>query len=206
MNLYPHQQREQREAAALRLKVRGVARRLGADIIETSELQPWITLVLAPTVHLRARRSWQNPKMILWLAHCPQASGSSPPSICTALTRPCSALTADVQRRLIPAARTWCRTVAESAGRAQDRAHAQRAKLTELEQVLGPIRDTGYDDSYAADGFIIRRDELITAGYGNDYRAKIHVHSWHCLLMIAKLVAEDQRVAKAEAPPPAPEA
>lgn len=205
MNGHPHQVREQHEAAALRLKIRGVARRLGADIIETSELQPWITLVIAPTVHLRARRSWQNQKMILWLAHCPQASGSSPPSICTAVTRPCSALTADVQRRLIPTARAWCRAVAESAARAQDRAHAQRAKLAELEQVLGPMRDT-CDDSYAADGFTIRRDELVTAGYGNGYQAKLRVHSWHCLLMIAKLAAEDQRVAKAVPPPPAPEA
>jgi hypothetical protein len=205
MSTHPHILREQHEAAALRLKVRGVARRLGADIIETSELQPWLTIVIAPTVHLRARRSWRNPKMILWLTHCPQGSASEPPSICAAVTRPCSALTADVQRRLVPAARAWCRKAVEAAARAQDRAQAQRAKRAELEQVLGPMRD-GHDDSYAADGFTIRRDEVVTAGYGRGYRANIQVHSWHCLLMIAKLVAEDQRIAKAEAPPPAPEA
>lgn len=205
MNAQPPQLREQREAAALRLKVRGVARRLGADIVETSELQPWITLVLAPTIHMRARRSWQNPKMILWLAHCPQGSASEPPSICTAVTRPCSALTADVQRRLIPDARAWCRKVAEAAARSQERSRLMAAKRAELEEVLGPMRDS-YDDSYAADGFIIRRDELVTVGHGRGYRANIQIHSWHCLLMIAKLVAEDQRVAKADAPPPAPEA
>lgn len=200
MNGDAYQIREQHEAAALRLKVRGVARRLGAEVIEERELQPWITLALAPTVHLRARRSWQNHQMIHWTAHCPQAQSDSHPGICTAVTRPCSALTADVRRRLIPAARVWCRAAAESAARAQDRAHAQRAKLAELEQVLGPMRDTG-DHAYAAGGFSIQRDELLAAGYGYGYRAKIQVRSWHCLLMIAKLVAEDERVAKAAAPP-----
>ena len=201
MSADTYQLREQRDAAALRLKVRGVARRLGVEVIDAGGLQTWITLALAPTVHLHARRSWQNKDMIQWSAHSPLAQGNSRPGICTAIARPCSALAADVQRRLIPAARAWCRAVAESAAHEKDRAQAQRAKLAELEQALGPMRET-HDDAFATDGFSIRRGELRPSDYGNRYEARISVRSWHCLLMIGKLIAEDGRVAKASAPPP----
>jgi cytochrome c peroxidase len=48
------------------------------------------------------------------------------------------------------------------------------------------------------DGFSIRHDDLLGGDYNGRYRAEVRVYSWHCLLMIARLVAEDERVARAE--------
>jgi hypothetical protein len=187
------QAKEQREAATLRIKVRGVARLLGGRFIEDDERSSH-TIELAPTVHLWARRDWQKKGMIHWGARCPAVSSCSCPSVCTALARPVAAIAADVQRRLVPAAHAACKAAMANAARERDSEHARNAKLAQLEEILGPMR-YAHDGSHYADGFSIQHHELLTGGYRGEYRAEVRVRSWHCLLMIAKLVAEDARIA-----------
>ena len=191
------QLREQREAALLRLKVRGVARLLGGRFLDEDAERSSHTIELAPTIHLWARRDWQKKNMIHWGARCPSAQNCSAPSICTAINRSVGAIAADLQRRLIPAARTSCKSAVENAARALDTEHARNAQIAELEQVLGSLRKT-QDHAHYADGFSIRREDLLGASFDGRYRAEVRVRSWHCLVMIAKLVAEDARIAGGE--------
>ncbi len=193
------QLREQREAAILRVKVRGVARLLGGRFLDEDAERSSHTIELAPTIHLWARRDWQKKSMIRWGARCPSAQNCSAPSISTGINRSVAAIAADLQRRLIPEARASCKSAMESAARARDAEHARNAQIAELEQVLGPLRKA-HDHAHYAEGFSIRREDLIGAAYDGRYRAEVRVRSWHCLLMIAKLVAEDTRITANEEP------
>jgi hypothetical protein len=189
--------REEREAAALRIKVRGVARVIGARVLDDEEAQHRVMVELAPTVHLWARRSWEQKGMIAWTAHCPHAQGYSAPGVCTSLTRPAAAIAEDIRRRLLPAAREWCKSTMGSAAQTRNTEHARQAEVAELEQNLGPMAEA-HDGTHYTDGFSIRHDDLLGGDYNGRYRAEVRVYSWHCLLMIARLVAEDERVARAE--------
>lgn len=189
------QLREQREAALLRMKVRAVARLLGGRFIEEDADRASHTIELAPTVHLWARRDWQKKGMIHWGVRCPGNSRCSCPSVCTALGRPVAAIAADVQRRLVPTAHTACKTAMADAARERDNEHARKAKLAQLEEILGPMRESHDHGHHHTDGFSIQHAELLAGGYRGEYRAEVRVRSWHCLLMIAKLVAEDARIA-----------
>lgn len=193
------QLREQREAALLRLKVRGVARLLGGRFLDEEAERSSHTIELAPTIHIWARRDWQKKNMIHWGARCPSAQNYSVPSICTGMNRPVGAIAADLQRRLIPAARAGCKSAMENAARTRDTEHARNAQIAELEQVLGPLRKA-HDNAHYAEGFSIHREDLLGASFDGRYRAEVRVRSWHCLLMIAKLVAEDTRIAASEEP------
>lgn len=186
--------REQRETALLRMKVRGVARLLGGRFLVEDAERSSHTIELAPTIHLWARRDWQKKSMIHWGARCPLAQNHSGPSVCTAIDRPIAAIVADLRRRLIPAAHVSCKAAMESAARARDSERARDAQIAELEQVLGPLRKA-HDRAHYTDGFSIRRDDLLGGSFDGRYRAEVRVRSWHCLLMIAKLVAEDARIA-----------
>ena len=186
--------REQRDAALLRMKVRGVARLLGARFLEEDADKLCHTIELAPTVHVWARRDWLMKEMIHWGARCPLAPNHSTPSVCTAIARPIAAMTADLRRRLIPAAHAACKAACENAAQTRDRENARDARLAELEAILGPMRKS-HDRAHYSNGITIRRDDLLGGGFDGDYRAEVRVHSWHCLLMIAKLVAEDARLA-----------
>jgi hypothetical protein len=192
------QLREQREAALLRMKVRGVARLLGGRFLEEEAERSSHTIELAPTIQLWARRDWQKKNMIHWGARCPGAPHCSAPSVCTGINRSPAAIAADLQRRLIPAARAVCKSAMESRARALDTERARNAQIAELEQVLGPLQKT-HDQAHYTKGFSIRREDLIGASFDARYRAEVRVRSWHCLLMIAKLVAEDTRIAASEA-------
>lgn len=185
--------REQREAALLRMKVRGVARLLGGRFLEDDAGHSSHTIELAPTTHLWARRDWHKKNMIHWGARCPLTQNCSAPSVCTGIDRPVTAITADLQRRLIPAARAACQAAMKAAAQANDRERARNAQIAELEQVLGPLRKA-HDRAHSTDGFSIRRDDLLGGSSEGRYRAEVRVRSWHCLLMIAKLVAEDARM------------
>ena len=191
------QLREQREAAHLRLKVRGVARLIGGRFRDEDAERSLHTIELAPTIHIWARRDWQKKNMIHWGARCPSAQNYSAPSICTGMNRPVAAIAADLQRRLIPTARAACKSAMENAARTRDAEHARNAQIAELEQVLGPLRKA-HDHAHYAKGFSIRREDLLGASFDGRYRAEVRVRSWHCLLMIAKLVAEDTRLAPRE--------
>lgn len=192
------QAKEQREAAALRMKVRGVARLLGGRFIEQEEDRASHTIELAPTVHILARRDWQKKDMIHWGARCPGNSRCSCLSVCTALARPVAAIAADVKRRLVPAAHAACKTAMADAARERDNEHARKSKLAQLEETLGPMRESHDRAHHHTDGFSIQHAELLAGGYRGEYRAEVRVRSWHCLLMIAKLVAEDARLAPRE--------
>jgi hypothetical protein len=191
------QAHEQREAAVLRMKVRGVARLLGARFVEENSDRSSHTIELAPTVHLWARRDWHRKDMIHWGARCPLVQSHSAPSVCTAIGRPVAAISADLRRRLIPAAHAACRVAMESAARLRDSERARDARLAELEQVLGTLQKT-HDHAHYTEGFSIHRNELLTGGHSTRHRAEVRVRSWHCLMMIAKLVAEDARIAVAQ--------
>jgi len=186
------QAREQREAALLRMTVRGVARLLGARFLE--EDADRVSHTIAPTVHLWARRDWHKKDMIHWGARCPLAQSYSAPSVCTAIDRPVAAIAADLRRRLVPAAHAACKVAMENVARLRDTERARDARIAELEQVLGPLQKT-HDDAHYAEGFSIRRNDLLGRGLNDRHRADIQVRSWHCLMMIAKLVAEDARIA-----------
>ena len=190
------QLREQREAALLRLKVRGVARHLGGRFLDEDAERCSHTIELAPTVHLWARRDWHRKDMIKWGARCPSVQSCSAPTICTGINRSFASIAADLQRRLIPAARVSCKSALENAARIRDAEHARNARIAELEQVLGPL-EKSHDQAHYAHGFSIRREDVLE-GYDKRYRAEVRVRSWHCLLMIAKLVAEDARIAPQE--------
>ncbi len=82
----------------------------------------------------------------------------------------------------------------ESAARARDTDRARDAQVAELEQVLGPLQKS-HDRSHYTNGFSVRHDDLLGGSFDGRYRAEVRVRSWHCLLMIAKLVAEDARIA-----------
>ena len=185
--------KEEREAATLRMKVRGVARLLGGRFIEDDERFSH-TIELAPTVHLWARRDWQKKDMIHWGVRCPGNSRCFCPSVCTALARPVAAIAADVRRRLVPAAHATCKAAVADAARERDNEHARKAKLAQLEEFLGPTRESHDHGHHHTDGFSIQHAELLAGGYRGEYRAEVRVRSWHCLLMIAKLVAEDARI------------
>jgi len=62
-----------------------------------------------------------------------------------------------------------------------------------------------HDDAHYAEGFSIRRNDLLGRGFNDRNRAEIQVTSWHCLMMIAKLVAEDARTAALPGMPTAEE-
>lgn len=188
------QLREQREAARLRMKVRGVARLLGGRFVEDDAERTTHTIELAPTIHLWARRDWQKKNMIHWGARCPSAQNYSAPSVCTGMERTVAAIAADLQRRLIPAARASCKAAMDAAARARDTERSRDAQIAELEQALGPLRKA-HDHAHYTDGFSIRREDLLGGSFDGRYRAEVRVRSWHCLLMIAKLVAEDARIA-----------
>lgn len=191
--------RELREAARLKLTVRGVARALGGRFLDGESKHSGHTIELAPTVHLWARHDWQKRDTIHWGARCPQSSLSQAPSVRTALTRPVAAIAADLRRRLIPGAHEACRSAISAAAVAKDREQARKVRLAELEAILGTIRC--HDKWHYADGFRIAHDELLGRSWSGEISAEVRVHSWHCLLMIARLVAEDARVAAAAKPP-----
>lgn len=189
---------EERQAALLRMKVRGVARLLSGRFIDENADRSCHTIELAPTVHLWARRDWQKKDMIHWGARCPLAPNHSAPSVCTAIDRSVAAIAADLRRRLIGAAHAACKAAMENAAQVRDREHARNAQIAELEQVLGPLKQSHDHQSQYTDGFSIHRSDLAGGGYKGEYRAEVRVRSWHCLLMIARLVAEDARVAAKE--------
>ena len=191
--------RELREAARLKLTVRGVARALGGRYLDNESEHAGHTIELAPTVHLWARRDWQKREAIHWGARCPLVSLSKVPSVRTALTRPVTAIAADLRRRLVPDAHAACRDAVRAAAVAQDREQARRSRLAELETVLGPLR-AGHDQWHYGPGFKIAHDELLGRSWSGEISAEVRVHSWHCLLMIARLVAEDARVWAASHP------
>ncbi|HEY1108432.1 MAG TPA: hypothetical protein VGE76_07365, partial [Opitutaceae bacterium] len=180
--------------------VRGVARALGGRYLDTGSEHAGHTIELAPTVHLWARQDWRKRDAIHWGARCPLVSLSNVPSVRTALARPVAAIAADLRRRLVPAAQTACRSALSAAGKAKDQEQARQLRLAELEAILGPIR-SGHDQWHYADGFRISHDELLGRSWSGEISAEVRVHSWHCLLMIARLVAEDARVANAAKPP-----
>lgn len=185
---------EQRAAAQLRIKVRAVARLLGGRYVDDAPENSGHAIELAPTVHLWARHAWQKKGMIQWGARCPLAPNAAVSSVYTAAERSVAAIAADLRRRLVPAAHAACKTAMSSAARERDIEHTRRARLAELAQVLGPLR-SGHDRMHYADGFAVRHDDLLGGGVNGRYCAEVRVHSWHCLLMIAKLIAEDTRVA-----------
>lgn len=188
------QAREERQAALLRMKVRGVARLLGGRFLDEDADRSCHTIELAPTVHLWARRDWHRRDMIHWGTRCPLAPSHAARSVCTAIDRPVAAIAADLRRRLVPAAYSTCKTAMENAARARDIEHARNAQIAELEQVLGPLKKS-HDQSHYTEGFSIRRSDLLGGGFDGQYRAEIRVRSWHCLIMIAQLIAEDRRIA-----------
>ncbi len=192
------QAREERQAALLRMKVRGVARLLGGRFLEEDADRSSHTIELAPTVQLWARRDWQKKDMIHWGARCPLAAHHSAPTVCTAIGRPVAAIAADLRRRLVPVAYAACKTAMENAARTRDQEHARNAQVAELEHVLGPLKKSHDNQSHYTEGFSIHRSDLVGGGFDGQYRAEVRVRSWHCLLMIAQLVAEDARLAAKE--------
>lgn len=172
-----------------------------APVAPTSNRRSSHGIELAPTMEVWARREWTNKSMIHWSVRCPLAPGSSAPSACTSLRRSFPAIAADLKRRLLPAAREWCRATMAAAAREREIEHARQFHLEELARVLGPLRTS--DRTHHGEGFSMRHDELPGRSETGSHRADIRVHSWHCLLQIARLVAEDSRGAGRAAPPEA---
>lgn len=190
--------RELRAAARLKLTVRGVARLLGGRYLDAQSEHAGHTIELAPTVQLWARHDWRKKGMIHWGARCPVASLATVPSVSTSEKRPVGAIAADLRRRLIPEAHRACRAAIGAAAVLKEREHARQANLAQLEAILGPMRLTG-DQWHYVDGFKIQHGDLLAHGLRGQFCAEVRVRSWHCLLMIARLVAEDARLAPPDA-------
>jgi hypothetical protein len=185
--------RDLRDAARLKLTVRGVARALGGRYLDAESEQSGHTIELAPTVHVWARHDWRKRDAIHWGARCPLVSLSNVPTVRTSVDRSVAAIAADLRRRLIPLAHAACRSALGAAAVEKDRERSPQARLAELEAVLGKMR-TDHVRWHYTEGFRIAHDDLLGRSWNGEISAEVRVHSWHCLLMIARLVAEDAHV------------
>jgi hypothetical protein len=184
-----------------RLKIRAVFRELGAELVADEDdghrFQRSQVCAIAPTFHLvGSLRTYPRPTSLHWYARFNGPGANGAPSINTALNRPIEAIAADLRRRLIPDGRVWCIEQAKRAGLARDAKHAENMRHEELAAILGgPLQRHPDGRNTHFHGLTISTSELSNGGnYYGEWTPEIRVKSWHCLLMIARLVAEDHRV------------
>ena len=130
------------------------------------------------------------------------------PSIATRVTAdaedaPSITATAGLQQYLVEGSARWY--LARSIGRFRPFIRAGGGYLRQLDDDAAHV-ETGRT-IHAGGGldrvFIDRAQgkiRRIGASFDGRYRAEVRVRSWHCLLMIAKLVAEDARITASEEP------
>lgn len=196
--------------AAAQARILEVGALLGAKVV--SEPENWQTrLELSPTIHLCASGGGYSYRdKIHWSASYPGAYRiGNCPSINTAIDRPAAAIVADLQRRLIPDAKKYCLEChqAEQAERARKAEAASR--VAQLEQILGGTalyQSSGYGKDVHLPSLRLPSYQLEDrGGHRSQWSAEIEVYSWDCLLMIARLVAEDRRAWAAANPKKAEE-
>lgn len=184
-----------REAAFA--KAREIAALLDAPLVPDCEDNWHLRFQLAPTILLCASEARERGKLLWRARYNGTYSAGEAPEIRHDFSRAAAALAQDIRTRLIPAAREHCRKVAAAHAASIDEKRRVAARQAQLEEVLGPLApcSRGYSNSdLRCDGFSVPAHHLANDGnYRGIWSAEISVHSFHCLLMIAKLIAEDRR-------------
>jgi hypothetical protein len=153
---------------------------------------------LGPRLQLVGRVStWPKPLRLSWYVRYvgPSgfATGGGPSTIYTAADRPAPAIVADLKRRLFPAAKTWCLETARDEACRVEKKRIREAREAELAQILGEPLHQRHNSAAHFPGLSIPEYHLENdGGHLGSYHAEITVHSWHCLRMIAQLVAADR--------------
>jgi hypothetical protein len=174
-----------------------VASILGASIVPTESTFS-LTLEIQPEVFLQAYVASSNSPergKLIWTSHYPKHALNNMVRICTSLKRSPEVIAADVKRRLIPHAIKYCAECRKSWLESEVKRQIKETRKAELEQILGKLEDSHTGLKSEGWGFSIRPEYL---RYDNRYIVTLEIKSWHCLLKIAELVAEDLRVWKSE--------
>lgn len=175
------------------LKVRYVARAIGADLADRHYSLPDVMLA----THTGLAANWRDGR-IRWSPLYIKGEtrySNSELVITTSPDRSVADIVRDLQRRIIPQAREWCaREHAANAAR-KEKEVMKQARLAELAAVVGKFHQR--DGVHRADGVAISEYSL-GGESARGFECTVHVRSWHCLLMIARLVAEDGRASRSK--------
>ncbi len=110
-------------------------------------------------------------------------------------TRSPVSIAADITCRIITEARKplTAHYIGKQAREAADIKH--RARLSQLTDILGPLDYCQHSHAFGWRQLHTRSDtDLTGSAYRGIHRAEIEVASFDCLLMIARLIAEDKRI------------
>ena len=134
---------------------------------------------------------------IHWLAIFPGYSVGKRPECFTSSERSAESIAADLRRRLLPDAKTYCQRCHAGQTAAQTEEGEVNLRAEQLGAALGDSlidRDYGHPSDLRAAGFRMNKSELRTVTYSNTFTATVTVRSFHCLLMIAALIREDNKL------------
>lgn len=152
----------------------------------------------SPRCLLRLSSAWRaRGKWHAWVYDDKGQTVSAAQSANFSPSRSVVEVAADLRRRVLEASRAAL--VAHYTAGAVRAAEAQdiAGKVERLEQVAGCKNDAqryGRGAFIRLPGFEVERDYYFGSRHSNCYSATVTVHSFECLLMIARLVAEDQRI------------
>ena len=191
-----------------------LARELAAEIVKRPESQhDSFRLQLSPVCFLDvAAPGWDQAGRLVLSACFPGYYGGHETRISVDSARPLPALAADIKRRVVPGAITFARQALASLRTRDVERHQLEERAAQLGAFVGDFHDGhGRDQDLTTedDAFRVTKYQLADADCRR-FRAHVAV-SWPCLLLIARLVGEDQRLtreanARDEAEEAAPEA
>jgi hypothetical protein len=150
----------------------------------------------SPRCQLHIRASWEaRPKWRAYIMdldgrniHRSQSANFSP-------SRPVPDIAADIRRRVLDASRQAIITHGISRRQQQAKADDISTRLARLEAAMGATNNTeGYHHNHFVRLPGLRISTEYNFGQGTRYCAEITVHSLDCLVMIARIIAEDQRL------------
>jgi len=171
----------------------GVFNLLGASIVRVTHCS--VTAEIQPDVFICASLCTYGAKRgkIHWMpVYASRTLGDEGCHL--AANRPVETLARDVRRRVYPAAITYCNKQREGHRRVRDAQLVSELRRAQLEAVVGALQDRENEVISADYSLIISKYELEHSEHS--IRTTITVRNWHCFLMIAKLLAEDGRLAK----------
>ena len=111
-----------------------------------------------------------------------------------AADRPVEALARDVRRRVYPAAITYCKEQREYRRKTRQQEIVEELRRAQLEAVMGKLEDR--ENEIISRDFSLKLSKYTLKYPEASISAIITVRNWHCFLMIAKLLAEDGRLAE----------
>ncbi len=142
------------------------------------------------------RSSWDaRPK---WRAYITAADGKNIHRAASANfngKRPLHDIGADLRRRVLEASRQAIRDHGKTAAEKQTKEREIQDRVQHLETAAQAVNDkAGYHNHFVRlPGFTVASEYHLSADR-HGFTAEVTVHSFECLLMIARLVAEDRRI------------